>query len=510
MDKNKIWIICAVLLAILVVGGGLFYSHTIKQDSYNSAMSLYSAKQYLPAYKIFIELDEFSGASAMAKACREAIYNEAMSLMEARKYDEAYNSFIAIVDYKDSKSKSEEAKKQAVELNDKYNAAMSLLKAKKYEDSLSKFQEISFYKDSATKIKESEDGIKSDIYEAGVALLNAQKYKDALDKFKQVETYKDTQNRIEACLEGIRGKDYEEAMKYLNDKNYCQAMQKFSALGDYKDSKTKLQEANKYVFGQLDECLKEINLEMVTCSPGTFIMGSQESEYGELKEAINEFHKRLFRFDYAEIQHEVTLSKGFKIGKYPVTQAQYKKIMGKNPSHFNGDNNPVEKVSWHDAKEFCDKLNEKYASKLPSGYEFDLPTEAQWEYACRAGTTSALNNGKALTSEIGKCQNLDEIAWYCENSDNKTHPVGQKKPNAWGIYDMHGNVWEWCRDWYGDYPTGNVTDPVGPSTGSIRVFRGGSWIDLAGYCRSAGRYYDYPDNRNIHIGFRLAIVPVHE
>ena len=141
---------------------------------------------------------------------------------------------------------------------------------------------------------------------------------------------------------------------------------------------------------------------------------------------------------------------------------------------------PVEQVTWNDAMAFCEKLTEieKAAGRLPVGYEYTLPTEAQWEYACRAGTTTALNSGKNLSDEE-KCSNLGKVGWYEHNSrravgaiiTEATHPVGQKKPNAWGLYDMHGNVWEWCLDWYGFYPTSSVTDPTGPNTGKGRVIR---------------------------------------
>lgn len=238
-----------------------------------------------------------------------------------------------------------------------------------------------------------------------------------------------------------------------------------------------------------------VKLEMVKILAGTFMMGSPKNELGRY-------------YDDDEKQHQVTLTKDYLLGKYPVTQAQWRAIMGNNPSCFKGAKRPVENVSWDDAKSFCDKLNERYAGKLPQCYKFDLPTEAQWEYACRAGTTTALNNGTNLTDEKYHCSNLAEVAWYYyQNEESQTHPVGQKRSNNAGLYDMHGNVWEWCRDWYGNYRDGAVTDPVGPRTGSYRVFRGGSWRDNAKNCRSAYRGYDSPGFRDNHFGFRLALVP---
>ena len=198
------------------------------------------------------------------------------------------------------------------------------------------------------------------------------------------------------------------------------------------------------------------------CPAGTFTMGSPESEDGHYS---------------GEKQHQVTLTKGFWMMETEVTQKQWKAVMGSNPSDFKGDDLPVEKVSWDDCQEFCRKTG------------LQLPTEAQWEYACRAGSTGAYAG------------NLDEMAWY--NGDNGTHPVGTKKPNAWGIYDMHGNVWEWCQDWFGDYPSGSVTDPTGPSSDSYRVNRGGGWGGYARDCRSAYRDYDEPGYRGFSLGFRV-------
>jgi formylglycine-generating enzyme required for sulfatase activity len=238
----------------------------------------------------------------------------------------------------------------------------------------------------------------------------------------------------------------------------------------------------------------KVDLDMVWINPGTFTMGSPSDELG--------------RYD-DETQHKVTLTQGYWLGRYEITQAQYKAIMKVNPSKFIGADLPVETVSWNDAMEFCKKLTEieKAAGRLPGGYEYTLPTEAQWEYACRAGTTTALNSGKNLSDEV-QCPEMDEVGWYGYNSDKTTHPVGQKQPNAWGLYDMHGNVYEWCLDWFGDYPTSSVTDPTGPSTGSGRVLRGGSWSRSARYCRSALRGSDYPDDYWDHFGFRVALSPV--
>ena len=255
--------------------------------------------------------------------------------------------------------------------------------------------------------------------------------------------------------------------------------------------------------------IKDINLELIKCPAGSFIMGSPNEEYLEVKTKLNDrnFHNYCYGFDYTEKQHSVTITKPFYIGKYEVTQKQYEIIMGKNPSCFKGYNNPVESISfWKDAKDFCDKLNIKYLSILPKGYKFDLPTEAQWEYACRAGTNTALNNGKNLSSEIDTCPDLDEVAWYKNNSGKTTHEIGQKKPNAWGIYDMHGNVVEWCRDRYGEYTSENVVDPYESKKGQEYVLRGGCWADLPLNCRSACRR-GFDIGRDC-FGFRVALVPI--
>jgi hypothetical protein len=204
---------------------------------------------------------------------------------------------------------------------------------------------------------------------------------------------------------------------------------------------------------------------------------------------------------FFRIKHSVTLTQEFWIGKYEVTQDEFWTLMGKNPSYFTNDVNcPVEKLSYLDAKAYCDALTkrERDGGRLPASYSYRLPTEAEWEYACRAGTTNFYSFGDSAT-------NAAEYAWTLENSEEHTHPVGQKRPNPWGLYDMHGNVWEWVLDWYAPYPDRDMTDPIGPPQGKFRVFRGGGWNQEIQYARSANRFGMEP-GRGIHfVGFRVVL-----
>lgn len=190
--------------------------------------------------------------------------------------------------------------------------------------------------------------------------------------------------------------------------------------------------------------------------------------------------------------HRVTISP-FSMMTTEVTQKMWKDIMGSNPSAFKGDNLPVEQVSWNDIQDFIKKLNER-----DPGNGYRLPSEAEWEYSCRAGMATRFYSGNSDSD-------LDRVGWYSDNSSDKTHPVGQKQPNKYGLYDMHGNVWEWCADWYHDNYTGaptNGTAWTSPS-GEYRVLRGGSWCYRAWFCRFACRGETYSDSRYIYIGFRL-------
>jgi len=231
---------------------------------------------------------------------------------------------------------------------------------------------------------------------------------------------------------------------------------------------------------------------MVWIQPGRFQMGSFPGEQGHGTDEAP--------------PTEVILTHGFWMGECEVTQEEYAALIGANPSAFQGQTNlPVEKITWNEANAYCVKLSirEREAGRLPPGFVYRLPTEAEWEYVCRAGTNTRFSFG----DDSGNTE-LGAHAWFTNNSDSSSHPVGQLKPNAWGLYDLHGNVWEWCHDlWQDAYPGGTLTNYTGPTEGWLRVARGGSWLYDASFCRSANRDNYGPDNRCSDIGFRIALAP---
>lgn len=277
------------------------------------------------------------------------------------------------------------------------------------------------------------------------------------------------------------------------------------------------------------EIANVIGMKLAPIPKGSFTMGAHASELGAKPE---------------EKQHKVTISKGFYMGTYEVTQEQYQRVMDTNPSAFQGErlienlelvkkmeegivghNHPVEAVSWNDAVEFCKRLSELPEEKQ-AGRIYRLPTEAEWEYAARAGSQTAFCCGNSVDY-------FQQFAWFGDNSGqnpvnsaaiykesegnlvkyveeltrnkNTTHPVGQKKPNAWGLFDMHGNVWEWCSDWHGDYPSRDVIDPTGANVGKERIHRGGCFLLEAAKCRSAKRNWDDPSQAFFYVGFRVVM-----
>ena len=271
----------------------------------------------------------------------------------------------------------------------------------------------------------------------------------------------------------------------------------------------------------------DLGMDLMPIRPGSFIMGSPAQEEGRCDD---------------EKSRRVWLTKPFWMGRTEVTQGQWQSIMkttvreqrdkdnSKDPLYGEGSDYPMYYVNWDESSEFCQKLTarEREAGRLPVGYEYRLPTEAQWEYACRAGSTTRFSSGDSR-------EKLQEVGWYAENSGNQSypdeewladvgkadktdlsakvtgrklmnHPVGEKQANAWGLYDMHGNVFEWCRDWYGAYPA-DPADPVGLEAGAERIARGGCWVLPSGGCRSATRSKGVPGNRDGGLGFRVALVP---
>ena len=227
-----------------------------------------------------------------------------------------------------------------------------------------------------------------------------------------------------------------------------------------------------------------VSIVMCWIPPGDFLMGSSIYEEGSYND---------------ETQHPVKLTQGFWLAKTPITQAQWQAVMTSNPSDFKGKYLPVDCVTWDDIcgnelepSGFLVKLN----NLITTRWRFFLPSEAQWEYACRAGETEPF------------AADVDKMAWYVANSGEKTHPVAQKYPNAWGLHDMHGNVWEWCSDWFEYHNVNAETDPAGPPTGRDRVLRGGSWGCSAGRCRAASRIGSPPDYSYFSNGFRIACTSV--
>ncbi|MEM6298299.1 MAG: formylglycine-generating enzyme family protein, partial [Bacteroidota bacterium] len=236
-------------------------------------------------------------------------------------------------------------------------------------------------------------------------------------------------------------------------------------------------EESKATYYPLPTAVKELENQMVYVKGGTFTMGctSEQSNCETDEKPI----------------HQVTLS-SFRMSKYEVTQALWKEVMGNNPSRFKGSNLPVEQVSWYDIQSFLQKLNQL------TGKNYSLPTEAEWEFAARGGT-------KGRGYKYAGSDNISSAAWYLGNSESKMHPVGQKTPNEIGLYDMTGNAWEWCQDWYRDYSSSSQQNPRGLDSDSYRVGRGGGWSSSARYCRVSDRYWSTPSDRYDYLGFRLVL-----
>ena len=305
------------------------------------------------------------------------------------------------------------------------------------------------------KVKASADSAELSVLEGKVDFLDAEEMATPVETAKKAGAVKG----VPAKLEDMSASEQAEVKQAVEQTKQASASIDLNRLANTIDG---YEPKPNYIVKSA------LGMELIWCPPGGYVRGEGEGA------------------------HPVILTKGFYLGKYEVTQEQYEKVMGKNPSQFKGDKLPVEQVSWNDAVEFCDELNKK--ERIPRGWEFDLPTEAQWEYACRAGTTKAYSWGDNVTPQLAN---------YNDSGVNKTVEVGSYRANPWGFFDMHGNVWEWTADWHGAYPSSSVIDPQEPSNGSTRVFRVGSWGNTGTYLRSAYRGNDYPGTRNSYIGFRV-------
>ncbi len=332
------------------------------------------------------------------------------------------------------------------------------------------------------KARARESYWKQKAYEAEQAMIAAQRQK--LDQERQRLSEEQERQRLE-----------EERRRLAEEKARLEEDRRQAALAA---QRRKLEEERRKVEEERSRLNRpsgpsftnSIGQKFVLIPAGSFMMGSKLSP----EEVKKKLGGDLDWYKDEHPRHRVTLRRDFYMQTTEVTQGQWQAVMGSNPSNFSscGDDCPVERVSWDEAQEFIRRLNQTEGTD-----KYRLPTEAEWEYACRAGSTTRWSFGDDENR-------LGDYAWYGDNSDQKTHPVARKKPNAWGLYDMHGNVWEWCSDWYGDYPSGSVTDPASPSSGSYRVNRGGSWGYYARRCRSAYRDRFDPGFRGSILGFRLA------
>jgi len=296
------------------------------------------------------------------------------------------------------------------------------------------------------------------------------------------------QRNAENLASALKARNYRKALQLDPGNAEALSMQKTAEIqlalsnGDYATALRMDRSGAVTAMLRLSQVQNSIGVKLKLLPPGVFTMGSVSDEKDE------------------NPKHEVRLTKPFLIGVHEITQEQNKQVMGTNPSSTKGENNPVDSVTWEDAMNFCRKLSALPTEKAVAR-AYRLPTEAEWEYACRAGTRSLYSFGDD-PSELG------QYAWYSNNSDSRTHSVGGKKPNAWGLYDMHGNVWEWCQDWFENYPSGSMMDPRGAASGSDRIGRGGCSTFPAESCRSAYRDWDDPSERyNLSGGFRVCLSP---
>jgi formylglycine-generating enzyme required for sulfatase activity/serine/threonine protein kinase len=435
----------AALVVALVVGvvALLGYGTMKWWEGYSNGLDRDRGLVDAPVFDLAKQKREMEEAAAELEAKKAEAEEAARKAQEAAAKIESERKLAEEAALKAASAK-QEMKRQKQELEAATEEARKADEARKAEEAAKKLE-------AARKAQEAAAKIESERKLAEEAAQKAAAAKQAMEKQKQ---------ELEAAAE--QAQKAEEAAKKLEAARQGQV--------------ATATPGKAYI-------IPGLGLEMIQVPAGEFLMGSPGGLFrGEKNREVD------------ETQHQVRLTQPFWLGKYEVKQGQWKAVMGSNPSQFSGDDLPVEEVSWEDAMAFCRKLNQMDGNR-PSGYVYSLPTEAQWEYACRAGTTTATAFGKRLTIQEAN------FAGY----SGKTTPVGSYRPNAWGFYDLHGNVWEWCSDWYGNYPSGSVTDPTGSSSGTYRVRRGGSWPSDGGGCRSADRGRYPPGYRGSYLGFRPSL-----
>ncbi len=497
--------------------------------TYRMAMEHKNAKEFDKAIEVFSKLGEYEDSKGQILQCRELIlqyrYEAALLLRQEKRYKEAIKQFTALDGYADSSEQIRLCR---------FENALLLRQEKRYAEAIELFTDLGGYADSSEQIRQCQREIKEEnnrrlrkkyfIILCKVACIAA----IVVAVFLMVNKVRCNRLKKEAQTAYEQG-DWQRLESLGKKLTELSAEEGAALLGRARELRKVVEEEIKtglrpYMVVSLqswtvrysktspdlsDDACRTTELWLRWIPPGSFTMGSPKNELGR---------------DDGEIRHKVTLTSGYWMGIFEVTQKQWSLLMGSNPSRYRGGTRPVVKVSYNfirgaakgagwpsgghdvDADSFLGKLRSKI------GLAFDLPTEAQWEYACRAGTTTALNSGKNLTDDT-KCPNMAEVGNYIDNDSDgkggygKYTKVGSYKPNAWGLYDMHGNVPEWCLDWYGDYPASSVTDPQGPESGSYRVVRGGGWGSNAQYCRSARRSSFDPSGRYGYFGFRVVLLP---
>lgn len=318
-------------------------------------------------------------------------------------------------------------------------------------------------------IRGTQFGLSTDSDSTELAVLEGKvAFKDANEKIKIVET-------SEQIIGTQRGANEVNIIPDAKKNELANSVTEINKVAANYDMKRLANIVDGYASKPNYTVKSALNMELVWCPPGGFIMGDKNDGPA----------------------HPVVLTKGFYLGKFEVTQEQYEKVMGNNPSSFKGNKLPVEQVTWFNTVAFCESLNRK--ERIPSDWKFSLPTEAQWEYACRAGTTTYFSWGNSPDPKLAN---------YKDSGINKTKEVGSYRPNPWGFYDMHGNVMEWCNDWFGNFSNELVIDPTGPSKGDRRILKGAAWSYDGMLCRSANRM-NFKANggyRSDKRGFRLCLI----